>query len=256
MGTNEELNAKKNTEILKPIVKIMPFTNHPQRFTLCKIKESDMMIFEDGKDPIKQNDPLFKDKKIDQINGIRIPSRVIMNTKTVSVFAGDEFETLYMSFLLKKTSFHKSARKGCFQLIETSSRYVTLCPYNSDVSSQEFDEWKNHFFTFRNKCFRQDKDISDSEKEKLEEKIKEEMEKARNQVIHEANEERKIKKSQSTEIETTTIVKKTNTMAMTAIQKETNLEELIKQEAEEKNKREEMEIRKQIEMEKKKQNCV
>merc|ERR1711934_748256 len=52
------------------------------------------------------------------------------------------------------------------------------------------------------------------------------------------------------------LVKETNTVAMKAIQKETNLEELIKQEAEEKNKAEEIALRKQLEMEKKKQSCV
>merc|ERR1712151_1136043 len=63
----QQLSDKKNTTIMKPIVKIMPFTNHPQRYTLCKIKESDMMIFEDGTDPKRKNDPLLKGKNIDKI---------------------------------------------------------------------------------------------------------------------------------------------------------------------------------------------
>merc|ERR1712032_1395881 len=49
--------------------------------------------------------------------------------------------------------------------------------------------------------------------------------------------------------------KETQSVAYKAVQKETNLEELIKQ-AEEKNKAEEIALRKQIELEKKKQNCV
>merc|ERR1712032_275925 len=44
-GTSENMENRKNTEVMKPIVKIMPFTNVPQRYTLCKIKESDMMIY-------------------------------------------------------------------------------------------------------------------------------------------------------------------------------------------------------------------
>lgn len=256
-GTNESLKNKNKDEILKPIVKIMPFTNHPQRFTLCKIKESDMMIFEDGTDPVKQNDPLFRGKKIDAIGGIRIPSRVVMNTKTISIFAGDSFETLYMSFSLKKTKFYKiKNRKNCFRLHETVSRYTTLCPYNAEVSPKEFEEWERDFFTFRDKCSRGLKDIDDKEQKDLENKIKDSMEKAKQAVIDEAKEEKKQKKAESAGEDNSSLVKKTQNVAMKAIQKETNLEELIKQEAEEKNKAEEIAIRKQIEMEKKKQTCV
>lgn len=257
-GTKEDLANKKNTEVLKPIVKIMHFTNNPQRFTLCKIKESDMMIFDDGTDPIKQNEPLFRGKDIDKIGGIRIPSRVVMNTKTISIFAGDEFETLYMSLVLKKTKFMKiKNRKGCFKLYETASRYTTLCPYNADVSTKELEEWENDFFTFRDKCGRSERDnMDEKEKRELDNKIKDEMEKARQNVIDAANEERKVKKAESADNETKDVIKQTHTTALKAIQKETNLEELIKQEAEEKNKQEEIAIRKQIEMEKKKQSCV
>ena len=256
-GTNESLRNRDNTEILKPIVKIMPFTNTPQRFTLCKIKESDMMIFEDGKDPIKQNEALFKGKNIDAIGGIRIPSRVIMNTKTLTIFAGDEFETLYMSFLLIKTKFMRiKNRKNCFKLYETSSKYTTLCPFNADVSSKELDEWDTDFFTFKNKCSKSNKDMNGHDQEELEKKIKDKMEKARQQAIEEANEERKEKKAESANTDISSLVKETHSIAMKAIQKEGSIEELIKQEAEEKNNAEEVKLRIMIEDERKKQSCV
>merc|ERR1712032_1442816 len=245
-STSEEMRNRNNTQILKPIVKIMPFTNHPQRFTLCKIKESDMMIFNDGTDPNKQNDPLFKGKNIDKLGGIRIPSRVVMNTKTLSIFAGQEFETLYMSFSLKNVKFYtlEKSLKNCFKLYETEARSSILCPYDSDVSNKETKEWREHFSLFKNKCGRPNHELEDEEKKLLDEKIKEEMEKARNRAISEANEERKIKKAEST-TETTTVIKETQSVAYKAVQKETNLEELIKQEAEEKNKAEEIALRKQ-----------
>jgi len=52
------------------------------------------------------------------------------------------------------------------------------------------------------------------------------------------------------------LVKKTNTIALQAIQREISLEDLIRQEEEEKNRQEEERIRLQIEAEKKKKNCV
>jgi len=257
-NTSEVIKEKQNVEVLKPIVKIMPFTNHPQRFTLCKIKESDMMIFEDGKDPIKQNEPLFRGKKIDSSYGIQIPSRVVMNRKTISIFAGQEFETLYMSFSLIKTRFLKvKNRKNCFKLYETASRYATLCPYNAEVSSKEYDQWEIDFFTFRDKCSRSsNNELDEKSKKELEEKIKDKMEKARQQAIDEVTEERKHKKAQTNHEEISSLVKETQSTAMKAIEKENNLEELIKQEAEEKNKAEEILLEKQIAEEKKKQTCV
>jgi hypothetical protein len=52
------------------------------------------------------------------------------------------------------------------------------------------------------------------------------------------------------------VVKKTNDIAMQAIKKELNLEELLKQEEQEREEREEIEIIKQIEAEKKKSECI
>ena len=252
--TTEELKDK-NTEVLKPIVKIMPFTNHPQRYSLCKIKESDMMIFDDGTDPIKQNEPLFRGKNIEAIGGIRIPSRVVMNTLTLSIFAGQEFETLYMSFKLKKTKFMKiKNRKNCFKLYETESRYTTLCPFNAEVSAKELDEWERDFFTFRDKCSRPKKD-QEMDKD-LEDKIKKNMEKARQQAIDEAREEKKQKMTEKETEESSSLVSNTQSIAMKAIEKETKIEELIKQEAEERNKAEEIRIKEEIENEKKKKACV
>jgi len=255
-GTNEDLKNRENTVINKPIVKIMRFTNTPQRYTLCKIKESDMMIFDDGTDPIKQNEPLFQGKDINAIGGIKIPSRVIMNLKTLSIYSGDKFETLYMSFLLEKTKFYKlKNKKNCFKLYETASRYTTLCPFNSDVSGKELEEWETDFFTFRDKCKAPELQ-NEEERKALEDKIKAEMEKARQQAIEEANESRKKKIATKENDDIASQVQVTQKIALKAIEKESLIEELIKKEAEEKNRQEEIRIRKEIEMEKNKQKCV
>jgi len=52
------------------------------------------------------------------------------------------------------------------------------------------------------------------------------------------------------------LVKKTNNIALQAISRELSLEELIRQEEEEKNRQEEERLRKQIEAERNKKNCV
>jgi len=170
-------NDGDETTVKEPIVKIMPFTDAPQRYTLCKIKESDLMIYEDGTDSNKKNDPLFKGKKIDDIGGLKLPCRVVMNPQTLTVFSGDKFDSLYMSFSLRKTRFYELInRKNCFKLYESSKKYITLCPYSAEVSSKELDEWRTDFEVFKTKCDRPQKNaLSDAEKKALDNKIKQKM---------------------------------------------------------------------------------
>lgn len=177
-GSSDPLkNNDENTTVLDPVVKILPFTDAPQRYTLCKIKESDLMIYEDGLDSNKKNDPLFKGKKIDDIGGLKLPCRVVMNTQTLTVYSGQKFETLYLSFTLKKTRFYEAKnKKNCFKLYETTLKYITLCPYAAEISNKEFNEWKKDFEVFKTRCDRPKKGIlSDTEQKALDQKIKAKM---------------------------------------------------------------------------------
>jgi len=166
-----------NTTVNPPVMKIMPYSNSPQRYSLCKIKESDLMIYEDGKDPNKNLDSLFKGMKVDNNLGIKLPCRVVMNTKTLSVFAGERYENLHMSFNLIKTRFFEyKEKKNCFKLYENPLKYITLCPYSSEVSRQEYDEWNKDFETFKTLCDRRVKEENDKKgKKALDDKIKDKM---------------------------------------------------------------------------------
>ena len=146
----------KNTEVLKPIVKIMAFTDAPQRYTKCKIKETDMMIFYKTTDPALVNNPLLDGKTIAGTMGeINIPSRVIMNNTTLTIFSGDHFETMYQSYNLKRTKFYASKiKKNCFELREGNKKSITLCPFGSQYSSKSLEEWTYDFELFKNKCDR------------------------------------------------------------------------------------------------------
>lgn len=176
--SNNPFGSKKaNTvEVRQPIVKVLPFTDRPQRFSLCKVKESDLFMFQDGTDPNKMEDPMFKGKNLQDIGGIKVPCRVVMNTKTLSVYAGDKFETLHMSFTVKKTRFYEyKKKKNCFELNETSKKYITLCPYTAEISSKEFDDWRRDFETFKNRCERSPTGLSEAEQRALDKKIKDKM---------------------------------------------------------------------------------
>lgn len=147
--------SDKNTEVKKPIIKIMPFTNSPQRYTPCKIKESDLFIFIKNENTKAIQDTLGNKKMEEPSGDINIPSRVIMNNSTLSVYTGEDFDTLYLSFNLKKSNFfHSKVKKNCFQVNEGSKKSIVLCPFNSDKSELELEEWSRDFDMFKNKCAR------------------------------------------------------------------------------------------------------
>jgi len=177
-NSNSSTNKKKNTTttVMEPIVKILPFTDQPQRYSLCKIKESDLLIYEDGKDPNKKDDPLFKGKKIEEFGGLKLPCRVVMNPQTLTVYAGEKFETIHLSFTLKKSRFYEAKnKKNCFKIYESTKKYITLCPYGAETTNKEFNEWKRDFEVFKTKCDRPKKGLSDEEQKELDDKIKAKM---------------------------------------------------------------------------------
>jgi len=155
-GTAQGAFGNKDTEVLKPIVKIMAFTDAPQRYTKCKIKESDMMIYYKSNDPALINNPLLNGKTMESTMGdINIPTRVIMNNSTLSVFSGEHYETLYLSFNLQKTKFYISKiKKNCFGLREGTKKSITLCPFGCESSAKPLEEWSYDFDLFKNKCSR------------------------------------------------------------------------------------------------------
>lgn len=174
-GTSENLENKKNTEVMKPIVKIMPFTNVPQRYTLCKIKESDMMIYFQTDDPNLLSSNLMQQRKLEPgMKDINVPSRVIMNNSTLSVFTGEHYETLYQTYTLKKSIFYiNKAKKGCF-VIKQNKESVTLCPFGCERDDKEQKAWMRDFDLFKNKCGRSSP-YSAAEDEELKKKIQEKM---------------------------------------------------------------------------------
>ena len=174
-GTSEKIENSKNTEVMRPIIKIMPFTNVPQRFTLCKIKESDMMINFSTDDPNLLSSNLLNNRNIEpEMKDINIPSRVVMNNSTLSVFTGEHYETLFQTFILKNSIYYvNKLKKGCF-VIKESKKGITLCPFGCDRDDKEQKEWERDFDIFKNHCSRSSNHKVE-EDEELKKKIQEEM---------------------------------------------------------------------------------
>jgi hypothetical protein len=158
------------TTINKAIIKSMPFSNKPQRYVKCKIKESDLMLFQNVTDPNFKKNPIVGNQNLNGANSISIPMRAIMNNSTFTLFTGEETESLFMSFNLVASRFIRSTQKGCFQIYESSKKYATLCPFGCDNSDKALEEWDYDFNLFKYQC-NYKRPVDDEIKRKLDDKI-------------------------------------------------------------------------------------
>ena len=242
-------NNQTCTTILKPIVKVMAFSNRPQRYTKCVIKEGDMFLNkpEDTESYITSVNPLDKAKIMSYI---KIPVRLIMNNRTLSVFEGEDYNSISNTFLLKSSSFIiDKENKGCF-FIKENSRNGNLIKFCSITDNQiDIEKWDYDFNLFKYQCNYNKPEYSyvNEAQEKLKEKISE----FKENILNEVQEKNKAKAEENEEKEMEKDVNNCNKVALKAIEKEVNIEELIRKEEILREKKQEEEMIKRIKEEEK-----
>merc|ERR1712166_939705 len=208
-GTGNKLKENENVTVNSPIMKSLPFSEHPQRYVKCKMKDQKTVDF---------------------------PVRAIMNNQTVALYTGDEVESMFLSFVIKSTSFHRASKAGCFQLYESTHKNITLCPFGCENgSTQGLEEWDYDYNLFKYQCAYKK---SDKEATELKRRLDDKINQAKGALM--AEQADKIRKKTKKEEKETMVVlvKKTSGIALQAIQKELNLEAMIQKEEEEKIERE------------------
>ena len=248
---------KNNVEIKmnKPIVKIMPFSSRPQKYTKCVIKESDMMYTKSlaVADSTNAGTPVNKNSQ----ETIKVPVRVIMNNRTLTIYAGEDFESHLDTFNILTSNLVTIDPKvspqedpNCFYVNSEDGRKAQLCPFGNS-NPKVVEEWFYDFNLFKYQCNygHKEQELDVKLQKRLEEKIKT----AKQGVLEEAQQEVRKRAQVTEEKKLQTQVKKTNSVALQAIQKEINLEEMIKNEETEREKKEEEEMTKSIAKEEEKQ---
>ena len=140
---NTNATTTNTTETLEPTVKVMPFSSNPQRYSKCILKESDLMMTED----VSQR----KDSR--GMQEAQIPVRVVMNNKTLAVFAGFDYNDEKISFELRHTNFFPSAEhKHCFILSDTNKIKAEFCPFGFDKNQDIVEQWDYDFNLFKYQC--------------------------------------------------------------------------------------------------------
>ena len=87
----------------RPIVKVGVFSNRPQRYSKCIIKENDafiMTIVAGTIEPVKK------------------PMRIMMNNMTISIFNDDNYQELNYSYDLARTKLVVDTTKWCCFTLE------------------------------------------------------------------------------------------------------------------------------------------
>jgi len=122
--------SKKSTDPAtspKPIVKAGVFSNRPQRYSKCIIKENDAFI-------------MIKVKGTP--NPIRKPIRIMMNLMTISIYNDDTYQEQNYSYDLQKTRFTTSHTHCCFDLQDNWNK-ATICGYTQYCGKKGTNSWVN-----------------------------------------------------------------------------------------------------------------
>ena len=99
------------------------------------------------KDSIKQNN-----------RSPRIPARVILNNKTLTVFESDDYQTIIFSMNLENLKTIENSSEdpeNCFILKDCiHENRISLCGFSSGIekASKQKKEWLKQIYFFRDKC--------------------------------------------------------------------------------------------------------
>ncbi len=236
----------------KPIVKAGVFSNRPQRYSKCKIRENDAFIMT---------------KVVGAKELVKKPIRIVMNNMTISVFNDDHYQELYYSFNLQKTQFTYSHTQCCFML-QDNLKKDEFCGYNEYCGPKDknvwIDGWSSDFKLFKLNCKTELPVNSNLNevliKQDIEDDVKKKSSISDDQVqTTAANEQailvkKEVLKQAKRQYEKKK--KKAEDMSFTVIGKEINLENMVKREEEVKQETEVEKLQTQIKQEEYKQDCL
>lgn len=229
-------------KVAKPIVKIGPYSKRPNRYSKCIIKEGDAYRIE-------------IDPKTESLG--RIPSKILMNNRTFSIFEDDSYTKLVFSFQLDETNFERDPEFCSFTLKNGDTKF-TLRGFDQSCGTIDEDKfvktWQSEFNLFKNDCKtgRESRLINEEAEEKLKE-----ISSKKSELAYVAIQEEKAAKMKDTfrSQQGVSAVKKianTQKSAVKAVEKEALIERLILSEEQEKEALMLSRISKQISKEKEK----
>jgi hypothetical protein len=248
-------NGTMNAEIKAPQMHVLPFSDRPQRYEKCIVKEADLLMTMD----VDQTS-----MKLERASGqlqekIQIPVRVVMNLETLTAFSGLEDSDKKASYDLKTSVIQKSDRDPtCFIIKETgvykkknsedekSNVFKTeFCPFGATSDEDLRNEWDYDFNLFKLQCH-QNRGVRTFNQTEIEDELEGKKNQLRLDIINKKQLKAKLEVPQDE-----AVLEKTKQRSLEAIRKEIKLERLIEKEMKDAQ-REALEIKaKEVE----KENC-
>ncbi|MCQ2817480.1 MAG: thrombospondin type-1 domain-containing protein [archaeon] len=250
----EDPNHKDAIDFEKAEIKFVPISNKPRRYDKCIIKESDALAV---KPAISQKTAFLTSKFIEPQ---KIPVRLVMNSKSITAFLDEEYETPFKTLDLATTEFvykieagSTSHSKFCFILKDALDSRLEVCQLGCDEEKVPFsEEWRREIDIFQHHC----KDNTDRNEVDADIQLQAEIAALQSELQRKKKEEvQKIemeKEIRNLEKE----ADQSKTEVYSYLQKEKKLQELLEKEEEEKGAMEVHDLQIQLEEEKKKQNCL
>jgi len=223
-----EPEVEKEEEInFKPIFKSMPFISRPQQDIPCVVRENDVLY--------EKVDP--KTEKLDKKVRVKVPGRLLINNRTISLFEDNNYDNAVFSYNLQDSTLNPFKDDHCCFFIQSLNKRQKICALSDCGSKAEpkfLNSWKYSFSLFQKKCYRKietkrvaEKSLDDVQKESspemasmnIDEAEVEEREKLINNKLNEQADvflDKKLEKNQQT--------------ALKALTRELNLEERLKRE--------------------------
>lgn len=227
----------------KPIIKMMPISSRPLRYDKCHLKEGDA-IYTKWDVNLGFND-----------NPNKIPTRLVMNEKTLSLYTDETLKSHLATFLLEKSKFKLVEKKPSCFVIESNSDKGEFCNIDSNLKVNFVEEWNYDFNLFKNQCKTEKKvlKLDDVEEKELQKELEKKIEAAKLDVVKERTKKIQQKVKDSPVVNK---VEKLQETAMLAMKKELAIDGLLQKEELEREEQEARELQVQLEKEKQKDECL
>lgn len=234
-------------EVKKPIVKVAPFSTRLQRYSKCVIKENDAFL--------STVDPKSNAES-------KLPIRIVMNSKTLSLYKDDSYQNILHSYELQNTNFVALSSSFCCFELRDSLQANKICGYEKNcgdtTNNQWVKQWAKDFTLFKVECHTglSETLLTPDDEKKLADDLRKKLGQARMDIV--GNKQKKLKQqmmvAQNNALKS--MVMKTQNVGFAAIQKELQLEKLVTNEEKQREDFEVSNILKKIKQEKEKENCL
>lgn len=139
------LIASATNEVIPPVYQMLPFSNRPQRYIRCQIKESDV-LFRDYTRPLINNE-----------EAVKVPARLVMNNNTLSLYTDENYSSSVFTFKLTQIMLGQDTSDICCFSIKSNNKKYEICSFAKECGTKKnpifFKEWMKDFTIFAQSCY-------------------------------------------------------------------------------------------------------